>query len=67
MSTKYTFIAEEENGKIIKHTFSDSSGMWGTPVYEFFLFLKGTGFIFNIEEDLAIVNHETGEIRESLF
>lgn len=66
MTTKYTFICETKEGNTIK-SFTPTSGTWDAPVAEFFLFLKGCGFLFRIEEELVVFNNETQEPRETFL
>lgn len=66
MTTKYTFVAET-NGSIVLHTFTDTEGTWATPLEEYFKFLKGCGFLFDVVEELAVFNTNTGESRNGHF
>ena len=66
MPTKYTFICESEEGNTVK-SFTPKSESWDVPLAEFFLFLKGCGFLFKVEEELVVFNNETEEARESFL
>lgn len=68
MSTKYTFIAVSDNGKQeIVVTETTDSETWGAPLELFFRFLKGNGYLFDIEEELAVYNNSNGECRTANF
>lgn len=67
MTTKYTFVMEDANGKKVTHEFTDASDTLTKPLEEYFSFLKGCGFLFNTQEELAVYNFDTGESRNGSF
>lgn len=66
MTTKYTFIAETEEGTVAC-VFTSHNETWSEPLEEFFKFLKGCGFLFDTVEELAVFNTSTGESRNGHF
>ena len=70
-NTKYTFICEQtdEEGLITstvksitlspETTWSGSDG----PLHNFYLFLKGCGYIFDINDEIGVMNNDTGNFR----
>lgn len=65
MSTKYTFISQTDE-KTVTTEFTCKEETWGPPLQEFFNFLKGTGFLFKIEEELVVFNTTTEEVRDGI-
>lgn len=67
MSKKYTFICvDSDNQTETMTTLTTDESTWQAPVDLFFNFLKGTGYLFNLEEELCVVNTQTEEIRDRL-
>ncbi len=59
---KYTFICKSSDGLTMKEV-DIPSDTWQQPVEEFFTFLKGCGFCFEMDETLTVYNLETGNAR----
>ena len=57
---KYTFTCETDGVKIT-HELNTESDRWGGidgPIYNFFNFLKGAGFVFDIETELGVMKYD---------
>lgn len=61
--TKYTFICESDGNTTVKTITCIDDATWGTPLFEFFNFLKGCGYLFKLNEELAVADNDTGDYR----
>ena len=53
---EYTFTASDsENNSYIEHRFSTEKDSWFPIVEQFFLFLKGQGYVFGMNDRLGIL------------
>jgi len=72
MTKKYTFHVEEfdKNGKVVStkmHTFTTEGDAWSGfdgPMYNFFDFLKGEGFVFHPNDEIGVMHYSKGKESE---
>ena len=68
--TKYTFICEQtsEEGLVttVKSINVSPESAWSGydgPLYNFYLFLQGVGFLFDIDDEVGVMDNDTGNFR----
>ena len=65
--SSYTFVYEEDGKQLTHQIFIDEETgdhTWNKPMSEFFNFLKGIGFVFDMETQIGVVDHD-GNFREA--
>jgi hypothetical protein len=69
MAKHYEFVAyDDEDKKEVKISFTTESDTWtgyDGPMYEFFNFLKGAGFVFDINTQIGVMDKD-GEFTSAI-